>query len=473
MRFYQVIHKCAFQVYRTALLFTPPCALRVHYQVQIDHSIRMQAPFLKSWSGLLSSWKTNSGSVSSVATSVSGAVFSTGSSDNIVRIWDTMSGAIICILEGHTAPVTSVDLTAMGNLVASASMDTSVRLWNTTTGLCTAVLSGHSKWAMSAAFSSTAEIIVSASHDHLVKIWDVHKGKVLRTLRGHSLGVNSAFLSPNDALIVSSSHDKTLRIWQTSTGDCLIVLEGHDGAVRSAVFSPSGFLVASTGDDGSIRIWDARALPGRLVDVLRHSDGRGSRGNAIQFLADEKELLCGSDDGIIRLWSLKSRRVLIQIKASTASVHAVALSNEDSGLVFGSSNGCVSLWDLSYLRHHNTATEMHGVNLVPVGLKLADVGGSPINLLENAVWSDRPLDPRRILNRIQSEKGPQHLQIDQEFWVCDQRTGKRLCWLPPDYRPDVITSPGLIQAVSGRTYACIIRSGALMTLEFLDQTMYY
>jgi WD40 repeat protein len=427
----------------------------------------MQVPLLKSWSGLLSSWKTNSGSISSVATSVSGAFFITGSSDNIVRIWETLSGAIICILEGHTAPVTSVDLTAKGDLAASASMDTSVRLWNTTTGSCISVLSEHSKWVMSASFSSTAKMLVSASHDHLVKIWDVHQGEVLYTMRGHNLGVNSAFFSPNDALIVSTSHDKSLRIWKTSTGECLMVLEGHGGAVRSAVFSPSGSLVASTGDDGFIRIWDVRALPGHLLDILRYSDVQRSRGNAVKFINDDQELLSGSDDGMIRLWSLQSRRVMIQIKAPTTSVRAVALPNGDSSLVFGSSNGRVSLWDLSYLRNYGTAIGVHDDNLLPVGLKLTDVGGSPINLLENAVWSNQPLDPRRILERIKFERGPQYLHLDQEFWLCDRRTGKPLCWLPPDHRPDLMT-PHPSHAVSGRTYACVTLSGALLTLESLS-----
>src|SRR5262249_30797854 len=50
------------------------------------------------------------------------------------------------------------------------------------------------------------------------------------------------------------------------------VLEGHVGLVRSVAFSADGGRLASAGADGSVRLWDVRS--GKLITALQGHAGR-------------------------------------------------------------------------------------------------------------------------------------------------------------------------------------------------------
>ena len=51
-----------------------------------------------------------------------------GSDDNTVRVWDTVSGACLLTLAGHTSYVSSLAVLPDGEL-ASGSGDDTVRIW--------------------------------------------------------------------------------------------------------------------------------------------------------------------------------------------------------------------------------------------------------------------------------------------------------------------------------------------------------
>ncbi|KAJ5981970.1 hypothetical protein N7451_012070 [Penicillium sp. IBT 35674x] len=54
--------------------------------------------------------------------------------DETVLLWDTATGALQQILEGHSSYVTLVAFSPDGCLLASCSDDETVRLWDTATG---------------------------------------------------------------------------------------------------------------------------------------------------------------------------------------------------------------------------------------------------------------------------------------------------------------------------------------------------
>ncbi|XP_015755429.1 PREDICTED: nuclear distribution protein PAC1-like [Acropora digitifera] len=56
--------------------------------------------------------------------------------DCSVRVWDSPSGQLLHVLEGHTGWVQACSFSADGKLLASASDDQTVRVWNTETGKC-------------------------------------------------------------------------------------------------------------------------------------------------------------------------------------------------------------------------------------------------------------------------------------------------------------------------------------------------
>lgn len=136
-----------------------------------------------------------------------------GSLNKTVRIWDTCTGRVLRVLEGHTDWVHTVPISADGTKVVSGSSDNTVRLWSVSTGEEILCLEGHTGWIWSVAMSPDNSFIVSSSADHRILVWDAYTGKQLQVLHGHQNAVFSVALSSDGCHIVSSSQDRSIRVW--------------------------------------------------------------------------------------------------------------------------------------------------------------------------------------------------------------------------------------------------------------------
>jgi WD40 repeat protein len=132
------------------------------------------------------------------------------SSWSAIRVWDSVSGVLMRVLEGHTHRVIALIGLPCGKL-ASGSWDKTLRVWDVAGGVCERVLVGHTSW------------------------------------------VNCLTVLPNGNL-VSSSNDRTMRVWDLDSGECLRIIE-CTYTVRSMVVMPCGKLVTGS-DDSMVRVWE-------------------------------------------------------------------------------------------------------------------------------------------------------------------------------------------------------------------------
>ena len=73
-----------------------------------------------------------------------GKLVMSGSDDSTVKLWDSVTGAARCTLNGHSGSVAAVAFSPGGKLVASAG-DLNVRLYDSATGAARCTLYGHRK----------------------------------------------------------------------------------------------------------------------------------------------------------------------------------------------------------------------------------------------------------------------------------------------------------------------------------------
>ncbi|KAF8153168.1 hypothetical protein B0H34DRAFT_94878 [Crassisporium funariophilum] len=320
--------------------------------------------------------------IGAVAFSSDGMQIVSGSRDLSVRVWDTMTGAEVKVLEGHTGNVYSVAFSNDGRKIASGADDGYLWVWDALTEAT--MLRGHTSWVNSVMFSSDDRQIVSGSRDKTVRLWDASTGAQLKVLKGHTKMVCSVAFSNDGMYIVSGSQDGTVRVWDASTGADVKVLQGHPSLVQSVAFSGDGTQIVSSYD--SVRLWDAST--GAELKVLKgHTDWVKS----VAFTSDGKQIVSYSEgdqsmalwdaatgakvkvlnlNGINRLFALSGNKTQIvsssnddsysvrvldastgvevmELKAHTWHITAVAFSNDGTRIVSGSADKSMRVWDSS------------------------------------------------------------------------------------------------------------------------------
>jgi WD40 repeat protein len=215
--------------------------------------------------------------------------------------------------------VTSVAFGSSGQqqLLVLGFRDSTVRLWDTQTRECVAVLEGHTSWVNNVVFSPDGRLLASASSDCTVRLWDVverQPASPTHVLEGHTNTVWSVSFSPDGRQLASSSLDRTVRLWSMPEGVPGPVLE-HADPVRCVAFSPvvGSNMLASGSDDGIVRLWDV-SKSGTKQQLLRELQGPDDvivyAINSVDFSPDGSQLVSGSYDFTVLLWSVSTGNLL-------------------------------------------------------------------------------------------------------------------------------------------------------------------
>lgn len=265
----------------------------------------------------------------------------TAALDDTVRVWDLNVGRCIGLLEGHHASVRCLQVE--DNIVATGSMDASIRLWD----LSKADYSPRQPRFMKAAKDDEGDNEVddeqqSPPAPHNSSMQDCP----LFTLEAHVDEVTALHFR-NDTL-VSGSADKTLRQWDLVKGRCVQTLDVLWAAAQASATLNS--------NDGQ---WRAT---GRLPDASADFVG------ALQCF--DAALACGTADGMVRLWDLRSGQVHRSLVGHTGPV--TCLQFDDVHLVTGSLDRSIRVsppLSLSPCHRCGAATDWCGTMTTDLGSK--------------------------------------------------------------------------------------------------------
>ncbi|CAO3703308.1 unnamed protein product [Rhizopus stolonifer] len=231
--------------------------------------------------------------------SVGGQYLASGSSDEIIRLYDVKKRKEYGSLGGHhTGDIT--DIKFHGKYMLSASDDHSINLWRTKDWEYLKTLKGHKGRVNSMAVHPTGKIALSVAIDRSCIVWNLMTGRkasvnklgrdeglvVLWNNAGDQYAImfNKAIKIFNVAdaqvattithtskfhtmqyfrrdqveYIVSGHEDKMIRIWNTTSGECIKELEGHKLRVKALTVleCDEKLILVSVSSDGLIKCWD-------------------------------------------------------------------------------------------------------------------------------------------------------------------------------------------------------------------------
>jgi len=146
---------------------------------------------------------------------------------------------------------------------------------------------------------------------------------------------------------------------------------GHKGAVKSVTFSPDGRMLVSGGsnNDGIIRLWNMKKKK-RLGEIKRaHQESIQS----LLISPDGKHLISSSTDNTVNIWSLENYKFIRTFRAHSSNVLSLAVTPDSKVFVSGALDG-IRVWDLLQQRPLGTLTRfndlIYAVAISPDGRRL-------------------------------------------------------------------------------------------------------
>jgi division protein 1 len=264
-------------------------------------------------------------------------------------------GTMIRSMRAHQDSITALDFDAPFGLMVSAAMDDSVRVWDLNAGRCIGVLEGHT--ASVRTLQVEDNILATGSMDATIRLWDLSKAHY--DPQGSQFGKEE---DDEDAIAFENPDDQPVDPPAGSMSDCpMFTLQSHLDEITALHFR--GNVLVSGSADKTLRQWDLEK--GRCVQTLdvmwaaAQASALSTNDNtwrqttrapdvAADFVGSlqvfDSALACGTADGMVRLWDLRSGQVSRSLVGHTGPV--TCLQFDDVHLVTGSLDRSIRIWDL-------------------------------------------------------------------------------------------------------------------------------
>lgn len=338
---------------------------------------------------LLTSRTGSDGPVQSLQFDPTGRMLAAGKKNGDVDVWQlTGTGepqAPPVVLKGPTKMVFGVAFSADGSVLAAGSRDGTVWLWDVSQSGAIkqlgAPIHDATSWVDSVAFSPDSRTLAVGSSDDNVKLWSISSRTVVATLPHPGPVASLAWLG--DSALVTGAADYVTRVWSLPTpvlpGDGVVntiafspdgkaMAVGSDtlqlwnpvtrqpeggpvsgpGMAETAAFSPDGRYLAVGYSNGVLRIWRVDDEDGLGPIVTTQPVGQNSYIESVAFGPGDR-LATGSDDGVVRLWTIAADGTVTQkpIQPSFAgAVYSVAFSQRGGLLAAGSEDDTARVWKI-------------------------------------------------------------------------------------------------------------------------------
>ncbi|WP_315789311.1 serine/threonine-protein kinase [Fischerella sp. JS2] len=307
------------------------------------------------------------------------------------QTWGSNSREIRTI--SGSAKMNSIAISPDGKTIASGGGE--VKLWDLHSGELLRSLKGYGH----VTFNPDGQTLATnlSYFDNKIGIWHCLTGELLHTLKWQGYLYYPITISPNGHFI-ATSRDWTILfnpvigyrdfpligIWNLKTGEFIYEIAGHFGLVNSIAFSPDSQILASGSNDATIKLWSVKT--GKLIRTLNENAQEYKFPEnyqailSVAFSPQGNIIASGSRDKIINLWNPITGQLIRTLSGHSELINSLAFSPDGKILATASKDKTIKLWQIDIGNQIYTFSKYsHSVNCItfsPDGQTLASCDDS-------------------------------------------------------------------------------------------------
>jgi WD40 repeat protein len=277
-----------------------------------------------------------------------------GCRDKLLKLRDGVSGKEIWSLEGHKGSVLGCAFSPQGDYILCIHSGGSIKLWNTEKREEERTLAIESSPEFvhfhSLTFSPNGERVAAVMRyvdGHVLVMWDTKTGeeRVQAELNDEAESFYPSFpcsFSPDGRLFVSRSYSE-LTLNDANTGEEIMSMGEFTEAYA---FSPDGKYIAYGDRKKQIAVFVVSdLLEGDYEEMFLK--GHEAVVSSCSFSPDGKLIVSGDENGVLKMWDIRSRREIWSIKSHSRSVIDCRFSPTGKLLLSAGYDRAVKLWHVT------------------------------------------------------------------------------------------------------------------------------
>ncbi|XP_075165935.1 WD repeat-containing protein 48 homolog [Haematobia irritans] len=214
-------------------------------------------------------------SIYSLAMNPAGTVIVSGSTENILRVWDPRTCVRNMKLRGHTENVRALVVSADGNQVVSGSSDGTIKIWNLGQQRCVQTIHVHKEGVWSLLMTDNFQYIISGSRDRNIVITELRNPSNSMVVCEEKAPVLSLCFNIDKSGVWATTWNSDIRCWKlplydkctlnssggmdaqwTSAGTEIACIKGGAAIKKCVVLNDKRHIVTKDTED-NVAIYDA------------------------------------------------------------------------------------------------------------------------------------------------------------------------------------------------------------------------
>ncbi|XP_041483792.1 p21-activated protein kinase-interacting protein 1-like [Lytechinus variegatus] len=262
-----------------------------------------------------------------------------GSTDEIINLYDLEENVELGSLLQHNGSVASLSFHEDGHMISSGE-DGVICIWGTKTWECMKILKGHKDAINSVAVHPSGKLALSVSKDKTLRTWNLLKGRAAYTTNIKKVS-DIVLWSPDGQLYAVITND-LVEIYDITTASVCCSCKSNVKILSACFLTDRVLVTAGEGEMISLlKVNEKKTKLSQLTEFKAHEKRikslRCVNAKGSQSSQTEKWLLSASSDGFLKIWCIDTEKitgcpVLLSEVNSKARLTCLAIRNAPSAV---------------------------------------------------------------------------------------------------------------------------------------------